>query len=90
MNISNFLTIQDRAEALNKIKELLIKDLYMNLLVVGVDPDSFDYTNEQQVNEATATFENIPRHEHLAKMSVARNVDKLKVVINKIEELENA
>lgn len=48
MGIESFLGNGDRANALNELKLMLAKDIYINCILCNVDPESFnhiDYVN---------------------------------------------
>lgn len=90
MAVENFLTSSDKVASLLKVRELLSKEIYSSLLMIGIDPDTFDY-------ETVFTSELINTHEvnglqveHLAKYSIIKSMEKLNLVVAKLEEIENA
>lgn len=90
MTVENFLTSSDKVASLLKVREVLSKEIYTSLLMIGIDPDSFDY-GTVFTSEAINTSEvNGPHTEHLAKASILRNMNKLNLVVAKLEELQNA
>jgi hypothetical protein len=90
MTVDNFLTSSDKVASLLKVRELLSKEIYASLLIIGIDPDIFDYETV-----FTSELINTPKidgsqSEHLAKASILRNMEKLNLVLAKLEELDNA
>jgi hypothetical protein len=90
MTVENFLTSSDKVASLLKVRDLLSKDIYTNLLMVGVDPDTFDYETVFTSELLNTPEVNGPQSEHLAKASILRSMEKLNFVLSKLEELNNA
>lgn len=81
MGIEQFLTNEDKLSSLEKIKKLIAIEIYSLCIRASFDPDDFDYeTYYPPVN-----YREIPYLEHLT-----RQCDAMKVVVQKIEQINNA
>jgi hypothetical protein len=90
MTVENFLTSSDKIASLLKVRELLSKEIYASLLIIGVDPDTFDYDTIFTSELLNTPEVNGLQIEHLAKISILRSMEKLNLVVAKLEEITNA
>lgn len=51
MGIESFLNAESKIEALQELKMLIAKEIYIKCITLGLDPDEFDHT------EYVASFE---------------------------------
>jgi hypothetical protein len=54
MGIESFLNSSDKREALNELKSMLAKEIYISCIMCSLDPDSFDYVEYlNSINDST-------------------------------------
>ena len=83
------MNTEDQLSALERTKNLIQKELYTQLMFLGIDPDSFP-TDEFDSNQFLASApENVTNLEWIAYHAIARFVPRLKTVESQILEISN-
>jgi|688.fasta_scaffold538894_2 hypothetical protein len=83
------MNTEDQLAALERTKNLIEKELYTQLMFLGIDPDSFS-TDEFDSNAFLASApENPTNFEWLAYLAIARFVPRLKTAESQILEISN-
>jgi hypothetical protein len=80
---------EDQLSALGRTKNLIEKELYTQLMFLGIDPDSFSTDGFDSHDFLASAPENSSTLEWIAYQVIARFVPRLKTVESQILEISN-
>jgi hypothetical protein len=80
---------EDQLAALERTKNLIEKELYTQLMFLGIDPDSFSTDGFDSHDFLASAPENSSTLEWIAYQVIARLVPRLKTVESQILEISN-
>jgi hypothetical protein len=83
------MNTEDQLSALERTKNLIEKELYTQLMFLGIDPDSFSTDGFDPVNFLAFAPENLTNLEWIGYHAIARFVPRLKTVESQILEISN-
>jgi hypothetical protein len=85
-----FHTDTEKIEFLNNVVIALHKSIYSSCLISGIDIETVDLSNFDAIEFASSYPENLPQSQWMARNTIIRDVEKLKIVNKKLDELKNA
>jgi hypothetical protein len=83
------MNTEDQLSALERTKNLIEKELYTQLMFLGIDPDSFSTNGFDSHDFLASAPENPTTLEWIAYQAIARFVPRLKTVESQILEISN-
>jgi hypothetical protein len=90
MSIEESLSSSSKIEALNMAIEIVEQELYAQILAAGLDPDTFDHTQQLSLEDLEPIPVNLAQAEWIAYNSIPRLVNRRLVLVAKLEEINNA
>jgi hypothetical protein len=83
------MNTEDQLSALERTKNLIEKELYTQLMFLGIDPDSFSTDGFDSHDFLASAPDNPTNLEWIAYLAIARFVPRLKTVESQILEISN-
>jgi hypothetical protein len=85
-----FNTNTEKIAFLNNVVVALHKSLHYCCLILGIDIETVDLLNFDAIEFASSYPENLPQSQWMARNTIIRDMEKLKIVNKKLDELKNA
>ena len=83
------MTTEDQLAALERTKTLIERELYTQLMFLGIDPDAFSTDGFDSTSFLSSAPDNPTNLEWLAYLAIDRFVPRLKNVETQIMEISN-